>query len=300
MKTEITPSLFKRLEQTLSRQGLREVVLAAHSRKVSRLFPPEEQVPELVNLLEEAGLWVDLHNRKQIFTPDRGKGGWISGYGLEVDLSSPQAGFIHLYLGRDPALVLAAKKAEHGHEYARFGELLGYPPCCVDFYKRHLARAESEQGDFILPLLDASLKSASPAVFPAWTNVAAQYFNYGLLSFYPCSFHCARAVAIARDSFRLLKAYDAPLAGLYLEKARKPILYTEYEGLYLFNAAQRRGSWLYYDPGALESSLEGVLAALLRGGDRLKIISNQRLEVRKGPRLQARLESPHLGLLLFA
>jgi len=298
---EIFPHLFQDIRPLLGHQALRETLLAAHGRKVARLCLPEDRVTEMVRLLNSHGLWVDLHNRKQVLSPDQGKGGWVSGYGLEAPVDSPWDGFLQLYVGRDPAGVLAAKKAEHGHQYARFGHFLGYPDCCINFYVEHLPQAEKEQGDFMLPLLRASLGAApGRAVFPAWNNVAAQYFGYGLLSFYPCSFFCEKAAEAAREAHELLKAYDAPLAGLYLEKARKPILYTEYEGLYLFNAARRRGSWLYYDSGALECSLEGVLAALLKSGDRLKIIAPQNLEVRNGARLQGRLTSPQLGLMVFA
>ena len=251
---------------------------------------------------EAAGLWVDLHHVKQIYAQDSGKGGWVSGYGIEVPLESPLHGYLHLYVGTDPEKVLAARKAEHAHDYGGFGSLLGYPACCIAFYEKNIASAEKEQGDFLLPMLDASLQQRAGAlpIFPAWTNVAAQYFGYGLLSFYPCSFYCSEAQSLAKLSFALLRRYDRQLADTFLEAAQCPVLYTEYEGVYLFRGAQLRAGCLRYDPHRVERSLDGVLAAMLLASDRIDILSAHSIALKKGRRLTGRLESPHVGLLLFA
>ena len=299
--TPIYNELFKSVRHQLDRQALREILLAAHGKKISRLSLPEGQIPEIVTELERAGLWVDLHHQKQILNQDQGKGGWASGYGLEVPVESPLPGYVLLYTGTDPAKVLAAKKAEYAHQHRTFGTFLGYPPCCIGFYETHLAQAECEQGDFILPLLEVSLteKSGKPDIFPAWTNVAAQYFGYGLISFYPCSFFCEQAAAAAQEAWKLMAIYDAELAAAFLAASRMPILYTEYEGIYAFTGAKLKGDVLHYDNTRLECLLNGVIASVLAQGDAIAIRSHRSVDVLCGNSLVARLESPSLGLLIF-
>ena len=295
-------ALFQELRGMVSNQALREILLAAYGHKVARLCIAEEQIPTLTRSLESAALWVDLHNVKQVHAQDSGKGGWISASGLEVPIESAQSGYLYLYVGSDPEKVLAARKAEHAPDHDVFGTLLGYPACCIDFYKKNLADAEKEQGDFMLPLLAASLKQRTGAlpIFPAWTNIAAQYFGYGLLSFYPCSFCCPEARSIAEQSFALLKRYDREFADNFLETAKQPVLYTEYEGIYLFRGATLRGVCLHYDPSLVERTLDGVLSAMIQASNRIDIDSAHRVTLRKGRCLTGRLESPYLGIFLFA
>lgn len=295
-------ALFQELRGMVDNQPLREILLAAHGYKVARLCIAEEQVPALTRSLESAALWVDLHNMKQVHAPDSGKGRWISASGPEVPIESAQSGYLYLYVGSDPEKVLAARKAEQAPDHDVFGTLLGYPACCIDFYKQNLADAEKEQGDFMLPLLAASLKQRTGAlpIFPAWTNIAAQYFGYGLLSFYPCSFCCPEARSIAEQSFALLQRYDREFADNFLETAKQPVLYTEYEGIYLFQGATLRGHCLHYDPSLVERTLDGVLSAMIQVSNRIDIDSAHRITLRKGRCLTGRLESPYLGLFLFA
>jgi len=300
--TQVFMDFFRSIRHDISRQAVREVLLAAHGKKVSRLCIHETQIPWLTRVLEEAGLWVDLYHHKQVLAPDYGKGGWISGYGLEVPVDSLLSGYVLMYIGTNPDKVLAAKKAEHSHNYGEFGSLLGYPPCCIDFYEAHLARAESEQGDFVLPLLEQSTHTLSEkaVTFPYWTNVAAQYFDYGLLSFYPCSFFCKAAMQQAQEAWSLIQAYDHELAEAYLIAAKMPILYTEYEGVFAFRNAHLEGNMLSYDKEAVECTMNGVIAAILGQADIVKIHSNQSIDILNGTSLVAHLESSRFGMLLFA
>lgn len=298
----ILKSAIPQLLSLLGTQGTREVIMAAHGQKVARLCVAEHLVHKIVELLEQAGLWVGLHNMKQIFQGDSGKGGWISGYGIEVPVDSHLNGYVHLYAANDPAKVREARRAEHSRQARKFGELLGYPACCIDFYTKYLDQAETAQGDFILPLLAESIK-ASPKTFPVllpWLNVAAQYFDASLLSFYPCSFSCPAATQISRDTLALMKQYDEPWAEQVLGICRTPIVYTEYEGIYLLKGARKEGNMVYYPPEQMECSLDGVLAGILACGNAMRLISTQEAIIYKGDTQLAHLKSNHLALLVFS
>lgn len=294
--------LFEAVRPLVSFQTLREIMLAAHGKKVSRLSLQEAEIPRMVELLERAGLRVALHDRKYVLSADQGKGGWVSGYGLEVPIESPLDGYIMLYIGQDAVSVASARKAEHTSLFSEFGSWLSYPSCCIDFYEKHLPEAEREQGDFILYLIEESMKSApgNLPLFPFWNNISAQYFGYGLISFYPCSFFCEEAAISAKEAWQILSLYDASLANSALEAAKQPILYTEYEGIYTFGESAREGNILHYDGRKVECSLKGVLADLLTAGDELHICSPHDIEVRKAGSLLAKLKSHRMGMMLFS
>lgn len=280
-------------------QGLREIIEAAHGLKVARLCIGESIVPRLVPLLESLDLRVDLRNRKQILAPDSGKGGWISGYGLEVELEHPAEGYLHLYAGKDAGAVLAAKKAEHSAAIAEFGQHLGYPKCCVSFYEAKLEEAEARQGDFMLPLFAKSLGECpdNSPVFPWWTNMAAQYFNAGLLSFYPCSLFCPHAIMRARLAYTMLWLYDPALAERAAQIALSPVIYTEYEGVYRLLNSVWGGGVVFYD--GVEASLDGALGALLAKGNVLRIRSPHAIGIYGNRKLIGELDHPTLLVMLF-
>jgi hypothetical protein len=244
---------------------------------------------------------VDIHDKKQIVQTDSGKGGWISGYGLEAPVDDPLFGYVHVYVADTPQKARAARQAEHSQKIAEFGRLLGYPPCCVDFYLRRLDTAEQDQGDFVLPLLEASLEDrlGKKPSFPHWLNVAAQYFSASLISFYPCSFFCEKAIAVAENSLTLMRNYDEAWAAATLEVCKTPVLYTEYEGIYMFRNAVWLDNALHYSPKAIESSLNGVIASLLAQGDRLTLFSPHDITIWCVDERIARLQSHNLAMLVF-
>ena len=134
MSDESLPPLkkaFPRLREILGPQVMREIIEAAHGLKASRLCVLESRAARLVGALESCGLWVTLHDRKQLLFEDAGKGGWISGYGIETELEFPREGYLHLYAGRDPEAVLTAKKAEHSSATTKLAEFHAYPKCCA-------------------------------------------------------------------------------------------------------------------------------------------------------------------------
>lgn len=298
---KIYPELYASLRDKMTFQALREVLLAAHGLKVARLCPQEGDIPAIVEILEKTGLYIGLHKHKLLLSADQGKGGWISGYGIELPLETPVDGFLQMYIGRNAEHVLAAQKAEHTYQYAYFGKLLGYPPCCIEFYEKNLKTAEMEQGDFFLDLLTASINylGGKLPVFPSLTNIGAQYFGYGLLSFYPCSFFCPHAMREAEIAIQLIQRYDPDLACAALAASRMPLLYTEYEGIYAFPEASLKGPYLFYDAEQVKNTLNGVISDLLHRGDRILIRSAHSVHIYKGNDLLARLESPRLGMLLF-
>ncbi|MDR2457387.1 MAG: hypothetical protein LBD41_02775, partial [Clostridiales Family XIII bacterium] len=93
--------------------------------------------------------------------------------------------------------------------------------------------------------------------------------------------------------------YDSELADAFLNVSRKPILYTEYEGIYSFDKSELSGDTLTYDTKSTQYTLNGVIASLLSEGNKIKIRSHNSVDIMNGSRHIAHLESPKMGMLLF-
>lgn len=288
--------LFEQLAARYPANKVREILLAAEGLKVARTLVPEEEVADFVRAMTALGLYAALYHRKYVCQPDAGKGGWISRHGLELELEAAPAGLLMVYLADNPSAALRAMEAEHAHADADFGALLGIPACCSTFYAASIVAAEREQNDFILSVLDHT--------GPRWpyrhgANIAAQYFDCCLISFYPCSFHCAAAAQVALDTHRVLAHYDRAWADGLLAAHHDPILYTEYEGIYRLRGARYRRDTLHYDPARVESTLDGVLGHLVRQGDRLRLFGTHHALLMRGRRTVCEIQSRYAGLLVF-
>lgn len=296
MGSQARKRLFEKLAACHASNKVREILLAAEGLKVARTLVPEEEAGDFVSAMNALGIFAALYHRKYVCQPDAGKGGWISRHGLELELEAEPAGLLMVYLADNPTAALRAMEAEHAHADTDFGDLLGIPPCCSAFYAASIAAAEQEQNDFILAVLD---NTRSPWPYHHGTNIAVQYFDTCLISFYPCSFDCAAAAQNTMDAYRVLANYDRVWADKLLAAHHDAILYTEYEGIYRLHGARYRRDTLYYEPALMEATLDGVLGHLLSQGDRMRLLGPQHALVMRGRRTVCEIQSRYAGLLVF-
>lgn len=276
---------------------VREFLLAAAGRKTSRTEVPERDIHAFVDLMERHGLNVAIYDRKYVHAPDYSKGGWANQYGLELPLESPHDGYLMVYLADNPGDALAAMRAEHAQQDDLFGELLGIPECCRRSYVERIYLASMQQNDFLPLILD---NTASAAPYPYLNNVGAQYFDYCLLSFYPCTFTCQNAAGLAWDTYQFLASVSVDFAEKFLARQRSAIIYTEYEGVYLLGHSTWRNGWLNYSPENVQGTLGGLLFQVLLEGDRLKVVDPHRAVVQRGRRIVQDLRMPDLCVMVFA
>lgn len=289
-------SIFNQLSVRYSNHKLREILLAAEGLKVTRTLVAEKDVAEFVQEMTAIGLYAVLYDRKYVCQADAGKGGWISRHGFELALEANPDGFLMVYLADNPNAALRAMEAEHAHADQDFGSLLGIPACCSTFYTASIEAAEQEQNDFILPVLE-NTGSDWPYLYE--TNIAVQYFDDGLLSFYPCSFKCSAAANFTMDIHRILAQHNRSWADGLLKAQHDAILYTEYEGIYRFPGARYESGFLYYDPSRIESTLNGVLWNLLLQGDRWRLVDSHQVVLLHGSIVLGEFRSRLAGMLIF-
>lgn len=112
-------------------------------------------------------------------------------------------------------------------------------------------------------------------------NYPAQYFGCSLLSFFPCSFRCPAAAAVADRTLSMMTHCDAAWARTFVDLQQTNVLYTENNGLHLFRAPLCNGL-IAYAPGDLQSSEATELADLLQQGDRLQVSGKHAVQVYRG------------------
>jgi hypothetical protein len=121
----------------------------------------------------------------------------------EGKVSSDSAGMLFVYMSKNQEKALLACLAEARQDHKLVGRLLGYPPCCVQFFG-----SQAKRGNF------------NPVHQPTnpWTNLMQRGEDVVLLSHFPCCSECEKSIEIAQKNLELLKKYDVPTAELFHDK----------------------------------------------------------------------------------
>lgn len=131
--------------------------------------------------------------------------------GIIVDRNDPRTGLRLFYVSKDRAIVEQAKLAEMSKDYLLFGNLLGYPRCCSEYYVAE-EPARGDQ-DFIVPLI----KAAGDSVYPFANNILRRDDGLTLIFHFPCSLACSESEKIGLKIFNLIRRLD-PVAADTIKK----------------------------------------------------------------------------------
>jgi hypothetical protein len=130
-------------------------------------------------------------------------------------------GFTPYYAAIDTGIAEKARAAEEIDDHEALGLSLGYPSCCVNFYRKH--RTEE-------PLLLHEGKGNH------LINYCLRYFGIAIISHFPCSPDCTESIRIAKERLKIIQArmpeYAKRLTALkcFCLITDKLVLYaTEYE-----------------------------------------------------------------------
>jgi hypothetical protein len=156
-------------------------------------------------------------------------------------------------------------------------------------------KAAAAQNDFVLFALD---NTAGPMPYDFWLNYPATYFGPALISFFPCSFRCANAAAVARSTFEMLHACDETWAESFLKSHHTNILYTEYEGLHLFRQPLVEGC-ISYGPADHRSTEPSSVSELIASGTRLEVRRKHHVLIYRGSEQIASIDGDYVGMCAF-
>jgi hypothetical protein len=290
LNRELYLDLITRFDDNL----VREVLLAAADVKISRATLSDGKIALLREVAERHGFQVVTSEQRWILRADRGKGGWAN---RAERLAEPsEAGAVsNVYVASDTTLAETGRLLDEAGEDDLFGALLGIPACCREAFDTFKPLAAQKQYDFVPHVLE----NTSGAIPYDWRlNYLAQYFGCSLLSFFPCSFRCSLAAAVAEGTLSMLSHCDPTWAKRFVELQRTNVLYTENCGLHLFRARLCDGL-IAYEQQDLQSSETTELADLLREGDRLEIGGKHAVHVYRGGKRIRELKGEDICMCAF-
>lgn len=262
--------VYDQLAPHVSALSLREILEATVGWKASRLVLTEAEVIVAAPILRRAGLAVGISEQRYRSLPSASVVGWS--HEPAPTLESDPEGRLYLYVATDEARMVEAAAAEADGDAERFGVVLDIPACC----RLSFLRMQPMRGD---PLLSTARLGD---VFPLegrWTNGAAGYVGYGLLSFAPCRQSCRYAARRARRTWRLLNALSVELAQRFLKAHEATYLWSDHQGLHTLVGAKREAGVVRWD--SLRSSIESPLSTCLLASTGLRVSRRDGVEVRQ-------------------
>jgi hypothetical protein len=273
---------------------VREILLAAAGVKISRTCLSDAKLELLRPAAEQHAFEVVASSKRYIHRRDSGKGG--SSNSIErVAGPTEEGGLRNVYIAADANLAKAGQMLEEAGDDENFGLLLGIPQCCREAFVRWIPIASAKQNDFVLPALD---NTSGEMPYNFWLNYPANYFGPGLIGFFPCSFQCANAAAVARSTFEMLSDCNEEWAQFFLEHRKTNILYTEYEGLHLFRRPLVDGC-IEYGPDDHSSTESSRVSELISRGSRLEVRGKHSVVVYRQSERIASIEGADVGMCAF-
>jgi hypothetical protein len=289
-----TPELYREISGRFSDTSVKEILLAAAGVKVSRLSVLDDELEALGRLADRFEFFYLPSDERYLPRRDMGKGNYYNAF-ERLPGSEETRGLRNVYIASDKSLVESAKLLEKAVDDNLFGALLGIPRCCRDAYDRFLPIARAKQMDLMPLVLDHTPGRMS---YELWLNYPSVYFGRSLLSFFPCSFHCPAAAAIAQSTYRMLLECDQAWADSFLDLQRSNVLYTEYEGVHRFRSPLVDG-WIRYRSDDVISTEPTEVAALIRRGDRLEVCGKHLAHIWCGTKCLATLQGEDVGVCVF-
>jgi hypothetical protein len=204
-------------------------------------------------------------------------------YGEE--LSKP---LINAYYSLDKKMCREAWLAEKNGDRKRFGRLLGYPECCVDFFIKNLS-----SGHFIdytlsslsvvktkpsfycnsLFVFDSKLSSYNMQTYNDNIKIfdKPEHKNLFLIRHVPCSLDCEESIKIGKITLKLLEKEYPQLAVRIVNALKKPVLYWNYFEWIIFNGNMQNEKIKYDGILNYESLVKMHTKKMIESGNNIKI-----------------------------
>lgn len=145
-----------------------------------------------------------------------------------------------LYVSRDPALARRAADvqslADPSAQLRVMGELMGYPPCCIEAFARQDDRANNTRNRYASV---ARTRSAGP--WPWLLN----NLDRMLVPFFPCRYDCPAALAWAGRALMAFETAHPDSHHIFAKLLGRPVLYFDHERQVSFDGTWSGGRLRY-------------------------------------------------------
>lgn len=158
----------------------------------------------------------------------------------------------------------------------RFGYFLGYPDCCVDFFRKF-------NNHFIYNNLYETLKNTKgkPDKF---CNSILKDNTFSYIYNIPCSWNCEKTIAYAKSLRKELLKVEPELVRRMDEILQKPLLVINEQNSYIFEGKVKGNSITYSEFKFVGHEDKDQYSELLGKGDEIKV-SNDGFKVYKGGKM---------------
>jgi hypothetical protein len=284
--------LYEACKNNISGSQLREILQAAAGIKVSRVVLDDRQKLVLRSVAGKYGFAITDGLKRYSARTDSGKANFRN---QRTPVGPNEAGFVFSYVARTHEAAKRAIRCDDTGDSEGLGELLAFPPCCREAYRRFEPFARKVQGDLV-PQVWANSLNGLP--FDPWLNIVVRYFGKAMISFFPCSFQCAAARKNAIESFNLMLACDHAWAESFLMAQCANVIYTEYEGIHVVRA-DAYGAEIGYIPRDLSSTASTRVAKLLLAGNRIRANGPQSVTIYRDSVKVGSIEGTGVFICLF-
>ena len=157
---------------------------------------------------------------------------------FEDPVPGPDTPFPYVFFIAETAYRAAELQSEYPGSVTRFGELLGYPDCCIEH-----ATANMQPGlDEVIPE-----KVTHVGPYPFYTNRFLRLTGITLLSHFPCHYGCDTSIETGRRRYELLKQYQPEEAATYKDALQSFVIYHDTRGVLYASDYTRDGDTVQHD-----------------------------------------------------
>ena len=262
-----------------------EILYVAEGIKpAARIMVIEDQYKDIKKFLEKFSLYADRADFKTLKLDK----GCFSNKGERINIYDKRKGHYFLYLSKNKNLVKKVKEYEEKNDHVKLGLALGYPKCCCKFFDKNSKTQERRFNDYILPALEAS----NGIIFPFYNNYTARYFDFALLSHFPCNFDCKKSLAIAKKHLTIIEKYSKEYAAIVKGMLKGAVVYTENYGVFLLRNSRISGNEIKYN--TIIGNRDNNFSHVLKKSNKVEV--TDRHHIRVGGK---EIKTKNIGVMFF-
>jgi hypothetical protein len=209
-----------------------------------------------------------------------------------MERNSPKEGKFFVYFSMDEDRAELAKFYEAIRNDEKLGEMLGYPKCCIKFYKDNYKEAFKIGDEYSLFTI------ANSNGFPFQTNYMLRFFGISLMSHFPCSFTCSESYEEGTAKFEAVRQENPELAAYIKDALRGPVISHVGTGVHVLKNYEMfpNGEIGFRDPWLTN---QNELHDVLQLCNNIKIFNKNHVQFRQDYHVVDEIKGDDIGAAVF-
>ncbi len=157
-------------------------------------------------------------------------------------------------------------------DHMRFGKVLGYPDCCIDFFK------DFNNHNIYNHLYETYKHTEGKPNFLC--NSLFMDFTYSLIHHIPCSYTCKKTIKFARELLQEIEKEESEFVENIKHNLKLPSLVFEEKNTYVFEGEIKKDRVYYSDFSFLGRVEDNKYSKILENGDNI-LVKGDRIDILK-------------------